>query len=40
MDMEWPIIVSDERGQPLIFDSKEAAQKEADGCHRGIVVAI
>lgn len=37
-DREYPVICMSEEGLPLIFDSLEAAQEEADDCQDGIVV--
>lgn len=34
-DVYWPTIVTDEEGKPLLFDTLEEAQKEADDCQNG-----
>ena len=39
-DPEWPSIVTDENGKPLIFRLYSAAQEEADKCQNGIVVEL
>jgi hypothetical protein len=40
-DQLYPnIVVDPENGMPLLFDSKEEAQKEADECQEAIVVEI
>jgi len=40
-DLYYPMIVIDEiSGMPLIFETEEEAQKEADLCQKGIVVFI
>jgi hypothetical protein len=40
-DTSYPMIVIDEiSGMPLIFETEEEAQKEADECQKGIVVLI
>lgn len=39
-DLDFPYIVSSETGMPLLFDTKEEAQKEADECQEAIVVEI
>jgi hypothetical protein len=37
-DMEYPHIVCNEEGLPLIFEDKEEAEDEALDCQRAIVV--
>lgn len=37
-DPTWPSIITSSNGYPIIFNSKEEAQKEADECQNGIVV--
>ena len=39
-DINWPVIVTDEDGQPLIFNTEQEAQEEADKCQNGIVVEL
>ena len=39
-DSDFPQIVCSETGMPLLFDTKEEAQKEADECQKAIVVEI
>lgn len=39
-DLYFPYIVPNETGMPLLFDTKEEAQKEADECQKAIVVEI
>ena len=39
-DINWPIIVTDEEGQPLIFNTEQEAQEEADDCQDGRVVGL
>jgi hypothetical protein len=40
-DSSYPSIVVDmESGMPLLFDTKEEAEAEADECQMGIVVEI
>ena len=39
-DINWPVIVTDEDGQPLIFNTEQEAQEEADECQNGIVVEL
>jgi hypothetical protein len=40
-DMYFPCIVTDpENGMPIIFDTKEEAQEEADKCQEAIVVEL
>ena len=36
----FPSIVTDEQGNPLLFDSIEDASAEADECQNGVVVNI
>ena len=40
-DVEFPTIVSDmESGMPMLFDTAEEAQIEADECQDGIVLEL
>jgi len=40
-DQDFPfIVVNPDDGMPLIFETEEEAQKEADQCQKGIVVFI
>ena len=40
-DPEYPtIVVEPETGMPLLFETREAAQIEADDCQDGFVVEI
>ena len=39
-DKYWPVICTDTDGRPLMFDSKEEAQKEADDCQDGRVIEL
>ena len=39
-DPEWPTIVTDEDGKPLIFEDSSEALQEADDCQNGIIVEI
>lgn len=38
-DPQWPVIVTNEEGYPLLFDTKEEAEKEASQCQKAIVVS-
>ncbi len=37
---EYAIVVTDEDGNNKVFDTREAAQVEADDCQDGIVVEL
>ena len=37
---EWPSIVTDEDGKPLIFEDSSDALKEAFECQKGIVTPL
>jgi hypothetical protein len=37
---EYAIIVTDEEGNNLVFDTHEKAQDEADDCQGGLVIEI
>lgn len=37
-DTHFPSIVCNEDGYPLLFDSEEDAQQEANQCQRAVVV--
>ena len=40
-DLRWPSIVVDmEEGSPLLFNTVEEAQAEADECQDGLVVEL
>ena len=39
-DLYYPTIVTNEDGFPLLFNTIEEAQAEADNCQKGIVVLI
>lgn len=36
----WPTIVTDEEGQPKLFDSWKSASEEAEDCQDGIIVDL
>ena len=40
LDPEWPVIVVDEEGKPLIFRTMAEAQAERDEVQNGIIVEI
>ena len=37
---EWPTIVTDEEGKPLIFEDSSKALEEALNCHSGIIAPL
>lgn len=39
-DIYWPAIVTDEEGKPLLFDTLEEAQEEADECQDGKIFEV
>jgi hypothetical protein len=39
-DREWPAIACTEDGQPMLFETEEAAKDEAEDCQDGLVVCI
>lgn len=38
--VENSMVVTNEDGETMIFDTREEAQAEADDCQRGVVVEI
>ncbi|MFW6219345.1 MAG: hypothetical protein ACOC33_00625 [bacterium] len=40
IDREWPNIMLDIDGKPLIFNNKPEAEKEAENCHAPLIVRI
>ena len=39
-DRHWPSICTDTDGRPLIFETEEEAQEEADDCQDAVIVEI
>ena len=37
-DPNYPVIVTDSNGNPMIFESKQEAEYEASECQHGIIV--
>jgi hypothetical protein len=37
---EYAAVVTDEKGNNLVFETLEAAEQEADDCQQGLVVKI